>query len=397
MAEYLISGLRETEQRSTVIIQANSSEEAIAIMTERGYRELTLHTDDVSALYTKATEVSDVFSADEYLGFQTRGTLAAIFFMVKKIYRNNWLFTSAIILYFAYRFLNQPPSLFFDWSTETFRFRNLTDWLLLSGLFLPILVAAINHFHNPARDYQRFIEHECWGRWQAVLDMQLPDSIPADDVAFHRANALASLGKIEEALQLVAHLENRPELPTWLFYSRLSTVYDKAKDHGTAFAMLEKSVELDPDNSTALIDLAMNCVSRRQDFERAEQLMRRARKQMLSEITAPFATYVDGLIALRRGQSKRAIELLCKSIVEVTPYRPSSPMIDLVIDEANAMMAIAHATLGDFEQSRPFFLRSHPRLVALDLRYIIDEYIQADPAMAAMNKSNPYQPSALPN
>ncbi len=261
---------------------------------------------------------------------------------------------------------------------------------------LPIFAAFVSHYSGPAQRYEQVIENFAWGRWQAVIDLlRSPNKIPHDEVTLRRASALAGLGKLAEAISMIEPLANEDVMPYWLYCSRASEVYSIAGDHETAFEFLEKAVENAPMNSTALIDLAMACVKRRREVDRAEKLLGRVDPATLADMTGPFFDYVNGVIELRRGNPKQAIDKIEEVIPRVQVYRHASPLVGLWLDEFHTMLAIAYATIGEYETSRSLFVQSRPRLLALRNIYLIDDYLEADPTFNTGNSQDPYRPPAV--
>ncbi|HEU5116046.1 MAG TPA: hypothetical protein VFT74_05150, partial [Isosphaeraceae bacterium] len=94
MPEYLATGRSPQGKTTTERIEAESADEAVRTLQDRGFSDVVLHSDDVAALYNKTVEVEgdEPVSPRESLWFRNLpAPLAGILFISLRIYQKNWL------------------------------------------------------------------------------------------------------------------------------------------------------------------------------------------------------------------------------------------------------------------------------------------------------------------
>jgi hypothetical protein len=101
MPEYIFTAKSPQGQTVTETIHGPSADEVVLTLHDRGYSEIQLHTDDVSAIYTD-TSATPNLSPAEVLHFRSRsGRLAGFLFVTRKVYAEGWkmhLFFLAIVM-----------------------------------------------------------------------------------------------------------------------------------------------------------------------------------------------------------------------------------------------------------------------------------------------------------
>lgn len=368
MPEYLISGRDRAGHKVTERVEADSADEAVRLFRERDFDEIVLHTDDVSALYSRHRDVEGAFSPRQYLWFRNMpGRLASFLLITIKTYERAWTLYLVPLLLLAYRRYERWP-----WT--------LLDYAIILLLLCPLLWALWCQVGRRGADrYREMIEAASWGRWEEVLERVGPISsrIPPEEVAFRKAQALAGLGRLDEALQIVKPFADGKAIPAWLYWSRLAEVYKTAKRYDEGRTADEKAFELAPDNATVLIDVAKNAIWKDRNVKRARDLLARARTHELSDVLRPFATYVEGLIYLEEGQAREALRLLTESYQGASAFRHASPLMGLVLDQMHLPIALAHAALGDLASANRHYELARPRLLALRLDEYIARYAKA--------------------
>lgn len=368
MSEYLLTGRDRAGHKVTERVEAGSADEAVRLFRGRGYEDVVLHTDDVSALYTKHSRVESVFSPRQYLWFRAMpGRLAAFLLITIKSYEAGRLLYLAALALLAYRRYEGWPWTFFDRVTILF-------------LFLPVLWALWCQLGKRQPDlYKHLMESVSWGRWEEVLERieSISAKLPREEVAFRKAQAMAGLGRLDEALQLVKPFASGQTIPPWLYWSRLSEVYKTAKRYGDARSADEKALELAPENATVLIDVARTAIWHDHDVQRSRDLLARARSHAISDVLQPFAIYVEGLIRLEEGQSQESLRLLQESYQGASAFRHASPLMGSILDQMHLSIALAHAQLGDLASAQRHYEIARPRLLALRLDEHIARYLKA--------------------
>jgi tetratricopeptide (TPR) repeat protein len=201
--------------------------------------------------------------------------------------------------------------------------------------------------------------------------------VPPEEIAFRKASALAGLGRLDEAVQLVRPFGDGAAMPEWLYRSRLAEVYGTAQRHDEAAAEVEQALRLAPDNATVLMEAAKSEVWHRRNPRRARELLDRARQHALSDVLQPFAAYVEGLIYLEEGRPHEAQSFLGQAYQGASAFRHASPLVGAALDQMHAALALAAAGTGDLPAARRHFRLARPRLEALKQDQVIARCEQA--------------------
>lgn len=385
MSEYLFTARQADGQRFTDRVEASSSDEAEAVLWARGYNNIVLHTDDVAAAYANPSDHDTFLSPREYVALrQMGGYLKNVAFLIPKLYRISWkLNATFLVVLLARRGFGSP------W--------NVGDGLLLGGLAVPILLALVSPIFSPARTYNRLVEAASWARWEEVLQLLpgLVGKIPAHEAAVRQAQALAGLGRLNEALRVITPFADGSQVPEWLYWSRLADVYHAAGDRESALDALEKAVEVAPDNPVVLLDLAALLLRQRQDTSRARQLLDEVRRHAISDMASPFLSMVEGILALEEGHASQAIGRLEEAMAGLAPYRVN-PAVCSVLSLIDKYLSLAYAACGDPAKGSHHFRRAEPRLRALGHHQLLARCQQAlgipvDSLPEPANSDNPYQ------
>src|SRR6266446_3919644 len=173
MSEYLFTGRNPDGKQVTECIEADCADAAVRHLTERGYQDIVLHTDDVGARYTHQKRVARHISPREYIRFRSMGRSGYFFFMLAKAYKASWLALLLAIALLAFRWQSGRPF-------------GPVDMVALSIFVLPLLLALIAAVVRYGGRYERLVEAASWARWQEVLRLLpgLPAGISADEKAF---------------------------------------------------------------------------------------------------------------------------------------------------------------------------------------------------------------------
>ena len=358
MPEYLATGRSPHGKKTTERIEAESADEAVRTLQDRGFSDVVLHYDDVAAHYHRTIEVEgdEPVSPRESLWFRNLpAPLAGILFISLRIYQKNWLLNllNAGLLILR-RYQHRP------WG--------FLDYLLAGVLALPLIWAiAAQFFRGVAGRYNALVEASAWGRWEEVL--QRVDSVgrqvPPEELAFRKAQALAGLGRLDEALQVVEPFQDGEAMPEWMYWARMPDLYTTAKRPELAMNAVETALELAPENATVLLDGARLMARERRDLHRARDLLEKARTHALSDVLQPFATFIEGMIRLEEGHPRDARPLMEDAFRKVQAFRHASPLIGAQLDLIHAYLTLACAGEGDMEAARRHYDLAKPRLQAL--------------------------------
>jgi tetratricopeptide (TPR) repeat protein len=369
MPEYLATARNAKGRKVTERLDVNSADEAVQVLRDRGYDEIVLHTSDTEALYTKQKALSHFLSPSEYLWFRKMPPrLASFLILTIKIYQKGWYWNLAALAWLAYR----------SWRGVGW---GPTDIGLVAYLVFPLFWAlGAQFFRGAAGRYNRLIDAVSWGRWEEVLARadSVGGKVASEEVAFQKAKALAGLGRLEEALNMVKTFADGKKIPLWLYWSRLAAVYSTGKRPEESKAALEKALEFAPDNASLLVSKAEAEVWHRRNPKLARELLTRARAHAISELIQPHVLKTEGLIRLEEGHAREARELLEQAFEKANVFRHASPIMLSMLDKLHAALAVACAAEGDIDAARRHYQRARPRLVALRLD---DELARCDEAV----------------
>ncbi len=294
MPEYFATARNAQGKKVTERLDVSSADEAVQTLRERGYDEIVLHTDDLAARHTKQKAVASTVSARQYLWFRSMPPwLAHVLVVTIAAYRKGWYWNVGAIALLAYRL----------WQGRSW---GLAETCLVIYIFFPIIFAFGSLlFRGASGRYRRLMEAVAWGKWDEVV--RLADAaagkLPAEELAFQKAKALAGLGRIDEGLKLVEPLADGKKMPLSTYWSRVAGLYTTAKRRDDSQAAMEKALACSPDNVTLMIDVAESEVWLRHNPKRARELLTKARTHAISDLLQPFVINTEGLIQLEDGRA----------------------------------------------------------------------------------------------
>lgn len=361
MPDYLISGVTPEGCKVTERLQAASADAAVKILRDRDYQQIVLHTDDVAALVMGQSSREHFLSPREAANLRYQGSLGVYWLYVRKFYGqggNLWprLLVVAGIVLIWHRLAERP------WGVIEV---GILAFVALR-LLLPLFVSARLLWFGGLARHLRLAEARAWGRWPEVLRL-LPQErahMRPYEAALLEARALAGLGRLDEALHVLAPFAEDREVPKRRYWSGLAGIYFAARRKDESLAAMEKACTLAPDDALVLADLALSLLRRRRDTDRAEELLKRARSHAVSDHADGMIQRVEGMLALERGNLQEAQRLLEESLRKESAIK-MNPLARATVDKIHASLAVCHALQGHRALARKHFRRAEPRLRAL--------------------------------
>jgi tetratricopeptide (TPR) repeat protein len=355
MPEYLLSARDPKGRKVTECVEADSAEDAVAILREEGYADIVLHTDDVMAAVNPKRRVSKHLTPRDLVELRlAKGYFSRALFLLRKLYATGW--KSLLLLLVLVVTL---AMLRHSWG--------MLEWLVIGALVFPVPFALVFALFSGSRSYDRVLEAASWGRWEEVLELlpRMSKRVPPHERALREAQALAGSGRIGEGLALFEPFATNGEIPQWLYWARVAEVYGAARDRSQALVAKEKSLSLAPDNPTILIDVAAAVLWVKGDIRRARELLERAKQYPMVDIAAPFLQTTEALIALETGDAEAARTKLEAALPKAVRLIGGNAVGRVAIDRIHGFLTIAHAQLGNSRLARAHFRRAEPRMRAL--------------------------------
>jgi tetratricopeptide (TPR) repeat protein len=355
MPEYILTGRVGSGPRYTQIVVARSADEAVRIFRDDGFTDVVLHTDDNAAYFLKPSKVLKAFSPRDFIGYRTRGRLDCMVFLAWKLYVQSWWAYAFCLIALAGRWW-----LWAEW--------NVIDMVAVSFLLFPIWFAIYAELTSKVVPYRRALKAVLHARWDDVgrhmRRVRMP--LPPFERPFREAQALAGMGRLDEALDHFRPVADEPEMPHHMYWTYKALIYQTAREREKALECVARAAELAPDNPVALIDHALALLTVRNDVAKGRELLTRARQHALSDVSTPLCEYAEGVLAVKDRRPAEAIPLLESAAVGLQPFTAGNPAIGIIIARIQANLALAHAAVGDHEAARRAYRKAAPVLAPHD-------------------------------
>jgi tetratricopeptide (TPR) repeat protein len=205
-----------------------------------------------------------------------------------------------------------------------------------------------------------------WARWEEVL--RLIDRVPGRGPTFEshaiRAQALAGLGRLADALREFDQVTDLPGIPESLYWMHQALVYQAAGGREKVVQVQERAHEVAPTASGVIIIYAHNLAIIRGDFGGARRLLAGLRGHAVSDIAAPCLHSLEGELALKEGRPQEAVAHLTRGYTLIRRFARGNIVHLPQAARIRARLALALAAAGDTAAARRHFLRARPVLVA---------------------------------
>ncbi|QDT14350.1 hypothetical protein [Alienimonas californiensis] len=406
MNRYFVTTTDPDGRQDVRHVEAVSAAAALAELEADGHRDLTLHTDDVSAEAVRGQPDAPDLTPKEQLELRAVGPLGFAWALAKLFYRKTWL--SHLIAAGVVIFVVQRDG----WGFYA--------WLAAAWLVFPLPFSLYSSFVGPHRRYNRLLTAASWGRWEKVLALApgLRGKVPDLELDAREAVALAGLGRLEEGLELMApHLGPPPgvgrhpdaddeDAAAWsaeevadlfpdeeppaepaspqtaalaMAHGRTAEAYGVAERYDDVLERLRRAHDLAPDDPTIGLDLALELLKRGEATAEARRLLDAAAAGPVSDLLAAIMPFAEGLWALRTGDARGADARLSEALDRTAPFAPGNPLMALMRDMMRAWRALARADHGDLPGARRDARSARPRLTALRSRRLLTELDAAVP------------------
>jgi hypothetical protein len=353
MHEYLVTGRTTDGETATEIVEAASGDEAVRAFEDQGHTDIVLHTSETLALWYKPSTLVKVLPSRDIVALRTMGPGGQAGLLTRMLYRKLWpllpLFGLPMAIAWAF-------DLAFDWIV----------WGTLGLVLSPVIIGLWMVYLGSGARYRRLLVAVGWGDWPEVLRLVpwVKLTLPPIELPLRKAQALAGLGRMPEALLEFDRLDDNPDVSRGVFWTFRALVYISGHDRENALVAMERALELMPDNPDVLIDLAALVTVVRRDLPRAKQLLAEAGRHALADTTYPFYRAGHGLIAMAEKRPTEAVKCLEEAVRLVEPFLHGNPSVRYHIARLGGHLALAYAASGDHEAARREADRARPVLRA---------------------------------
>ncbi len=158
-------------------------------------------------------------------------------------------------------------------------------------------------------------------RWDRVLDRldRGLETLPNHERVHRWAQALAGLGRLDQALQEFAVLADGDEVPPWLYWSLRAKVHAEGRDYAGAISDTRQAYECAPANPTVQLGYAEMLLLHEGDRMLARRLLDEARRHAIAEPLRWAEAMLDGQLALEERRFDAAQVYFAESLVRARP------------------------------------------------------------------------------
>lgn len=362
MPEYLFRATNPERVPIKDRIEATNLGQARYFLEIRGYRDIEFYSDegvdDIKRVILSGTDVPELDPElwtveDEAAAWRRKGLGAQLW----------WAFQQNLVVI--------VPLVVWNWSS--WRGARPFSWLDWAGFVAtPLYLAYFLFLSIPMVVFQRLLESAAWCDWKQVhryvawarrLRAFGIRAIPESELDFREAYAMAAEGRTEAALQLLEKYRGHPDMAEYLFLGRVSSVYEYAGRYDRMIALLEESAAKGPGGASEWIDLAVARVRRGRDIAGAKAALARTENKEIAALPGAVLAICKGIIAAEEHEDARACEWLSQGLVKLEAYA-GNPLVQVLVAEAKAYLAIAQARRGEREEANKTFAAAGALLAA---------------------------------
>ncbi len=364
---FVVTATDRQGRRVTRKFEAPSGREALAAAEVAGLVDAVLLSDESMAIGSAAVlnphgvDVDANFTAEEQLQFGRRTAWGNFLFTTVKLYKQSWWSIAIVVALVV-------------WDAAEGRLSIMTCVVAAAVLLLPPILAAWTNFAGSGAVYDQMVDGLSWGRWEEVLQTtkRLRKQVRDLELDAYEAQALAGLGRLDEALSRLDGYKDDPDIDPWYLCAKYAEVYDIAGKEDELLETHLSAMHDAPETPVVLLDAALAMLRIDRNIEAAGRLVAKVREEPFGGPGAAMLPFLEGLLAYRNGNLRLALEHFRAGQAAARPWE-SNGLVRAICDEFRAREAAALAQNGEFEAARKRWKESEPRARALRQTRLIRE------------------------
>ncbi len=363
--KYLFTARNARGRKRTELQEASSADELVRRLEEEGYSNIVLHTDDLTAVYLGSNQIPAKLLR---IRFFLQTSVARSPLQMLKVFGAEA--GRCYTVFCTVEWLSIPSAALLTLFLSVFLFLSIESggftlfgccFALLLGW--PIIMGLLAVWFCRRACMLDDKNAVLWRRWEEELNTNLPKLRPMIcefDDAVLTAQALAGLGRMGEALEVMSRQSTRTSAPEWLAAYMLGNVHAAAQRYDESTKCLERAIALFPECSNLYSMLALALINRHHDIAHASQWVIEAERHVVAEKDQAFLAATKGACAHERGEYALAKKLLDDAI----PGMGRNATGLSARHFAFAYLAMTEAALGDRRAAYRHFKQAEPILEA---------------------------------
>ncbi|SRR5258708_4464236 len=354
MPTYLWTGKDRYGNPTVQRISAPTVEQAKAVLVECGHTDLQLQLEDVTDTLRQKHPNAPVISAEDQLRFLRAGSITA-----REVLQKSFMRSKGTIFLFG---------LLLAWSI----YRGNVWTIVLSAAGILFVPFVHFWFAQAGLYYSKLVKAGVWYRWEEVLacverlkraKRRTKLAVGDAGFCFHQAQALAGLGRFDEALAELARSFGAPGMPRWRHLALQAAICDIAKRTDQALECSEQAIQEGFPKSSLWIDYAFRLIRYRKDTARARSALEKAKQMEIVQLALPHLPLCQGLIA-RQEKDYATARICLEEALRGFQERSQHKLIEGVTLLTKAYLCCVHGALGDTEQAKKLYAETKQFLIA---------------------------------
>ena len=338
-------------------ITANNISAARYALETRGYTNIQFETDDMQASIDRtigAKPPPDGWTPELEMESRRLGGPWSHLAFALKVHAVFWV---PLVCWNIYSLWEGPPFGRWAWSgfALTLGFLGYFVFSVLPGVAFQLLLAASAWARwDELRFFVRFLRF--YKRFSAT-------PVPEFELDMRLGYALASEGKLAEALDLVRKYEQDPTIAKSIYYNRVSALYLPAGQYHKALELRALSVAQGSGSAAELIDYALVFARDCRDPAGARRVLAQLEGLEIVALAAPFLALCHGIVAVEENHWEAAKKHLLEALEKAEPFTNNVAFTG-AFAQIHAYLALALGHLAERAAAAEHFRAARPYLTA---------------------------------